>query len=122
MIWAGRIVSALPVLMLIPAGIMKLIQPPPPKIIEGMAQYGFAGHAFLVIGTLEVVCSLIYLIPRTAFIGAILLTGLIGGIIAANLRINQPASLVSGIVLGLLVWTGLTLRDHRVREIFFGRK
>jgi hypothetical protein len=119
--WAGRILSALPVLMLIPAGIMKVIQPPSAKVIEGMAQYGFAGKSIMVIGILEIACSLIYIIPRAAFLGAILLTGLVGGIIAANLRIGNP-SLAAGILLGLLVWGGLFLRDNRVRELFSGRR
>lgn len=112
-IWAGRIVSALPVLMLLMSGIMKLAGPP--AVVEGFTHLGYSDSLALPLGIVELVCTALYVIPQTAVLGAILLTGYLGGATATHLRINEP--FFAAIVLGMLVWLGLFLRDARLREL-----
>ena len=88
-LWAGRIVSALPALLLLFSGTMKLLKVP--AVIEGMAHYGYPDHLIVYIGMLEVGCTCVYLIPRTAILGAILLTGYLGGATATNVRMGDPS-------------------------------
>lgn len=114
MLWAGWIVSALPILMLLFSGAMKLARPAP--VLEGFARYGYAESLISVIGILEIACTLIYAIPQTAVLGAILMTGYLGGATATNLRVGNPSYVVT-VVLGVLVWTGLYLRDKRIRAL-----
>lgn len=113
-VWVGRVVSAIPALMLLLGGIMKLLQLP--SVLQGFAQYGYPAATIPVIGILEVACSLIYLVPRTSVLGAILMTGLLGGAITANMRIGSPVFVVP-LILGVLVWGGLYLRDQRLRAL-----
>jgi hypothetical protein len=113
-LWAGRIVSAIPALMLLFAGSMKVLQLP--SVIQGSVQYGYSARQVPVIGFIEICSTVIYLIPRTAALGAILMTGLLGGAIATNVRIGDPA-FVGPLILGVLVWAGLYLRDPRLRAL-----
>lgn len=113
MLWAGRIISALPVLMLLLSGAMKLVKPAP--VIEGMARLGYPEHLALAIGILEIGCTVVYLIPRTAVLGAILLAGYLGGATATHVRIGDP--FFAPVLLGVLVWLGLFLRDPRLRAL-----
>jgi hypothetical protein len=112
-LWAGRVASALPVLMLVFSGVMKLVKPAP--VVEGFAHLGWDDQLALGLGILELGCTTIYLIPRTAVLGAILLTGYLGGAIATHVRIGEPYFLQAG--LGVLVWLGLYLRDARLRAL-----
>lgn len=111
--WAGRIASALPVLMLLFSGGMKLVKPP--LVVEEFARLGYAESLALGIGILELVCTVVYAIPRTSVLGAILLTGYLGGATATHVRIGDP--FFAPIVVGLLVWGGLFLRDDRLRAL-----
>jgi hypothetical protein len=113
-LWAGRIISALPILLLLFAGVMKLVKAVP--VMQGMARYGYPEHLIIIIGTLETLCTVIYLIPRTSILGAILLTGFLGGATASNVRIGDPSFLLTAL-LGVLVWGGLYLRDERLRAL-----
>jgi hypothetical protein len=113
-LWASRIMSAIPVLMLLFAGIMKLIKPP--SMVQGLAQYGYSESLVGIIGVIEIACTLLYLIPRTSVLGAILMTGFLGGATATNVRVKDP-SFVLPVVFGVLVWTGLFLRDERLRAL-----
>jgi hypothetical protein len=106
-------VSALPVLMLLMSGIMKLAGPP--AVVEGLTHLGYSDSLALPLGIVELVCTALYVIPQTAVLGAILLTGYLGGATATHLRINEP--FFAAIVLGMLVWLGLFLRDARLREL-----
>lgn len=114
MLWAGRIISALPVLLLLFSGAMKLMRPAP--IVEGFAHFGYPERLILVIGMLELGCTIVYVIPRTSVLGAILMTGYLGGATATNVRIGDPLFFVPAI-LGVLVWGGLFLRDDRLRAL-----
>ena len=108
---AGRIISALPALLLLFSGSMKLLKVP--AVIVGMAHYGYPEHLILGIGVLEVGCTIVYLIPRTAILGAILMTGYLGGATATNVRVGDP-SFIGPVLAGVFVWVGLYLRDARL--------
>jgi hypothetical protein len=116
MLWAGWIVSALPVLMLVVSAVMKFMKPAP--LVETFAHLGWDVSLALYLGILELLCTMIYVIPRTAVLGAILLTGYLGGAVATHVRIGDPvAQFAPPIILGVLVWLGLYLRDARIRAI-----
>jgi hypothetical protein len=81
-----------------------------------MSQHGIPEYLVVLIGIIELICALVYLIPSTAALGAILMTALMGGATFTNLRVGDP-SYVMTIILGLMVWAGLYLRDDRLREL-----
>ncbi len=112
--WAGRIFSAIPALTLLFGGAVKLLKLP--SVMQGFAQYGSPANSVPVVGILEVACTVVYLIPRTAVLGAILMTGLLGGAIASNFRINNPA-FIAPLILGVLVWGGIYFRDPQLRAL-----
>jgi len=118
MLWVGRIMSALPVLMLLFSGIMKLMKPA--SVVEGFARLGYPESLAVSMGILEIVCTIVYLIPRSSILGAILLTAYLGGATATHVRIGEPFFMP--IVLGMLVWGGLLLRDERLRALIPLRK
>lgn len=111
---AGCIVSALPVLVLLFSATMKFVKPP--AVVEGFGKFGYPAHLITVLGIVEVGCTIVYLIPRTSVLGAILLTGYLGGATATHVRIGDPA-FVAPVVFGMLVWLGLFLRDGRIRAL-----
>ena len=113
MLWAGRILSAVPVLMLLFSGVMKLMKPVP--VLEGFVGLGYPESLALWIGIVELACAVLYVIPRTSVLGAILLTAYLGGATATHVRIGEPFFIP--IVLGVLVWGGLYLRDERLRTL-----
>ena len=113
MLWAGRVMSALPVLMLLFSGVMKLMKPAP--VVEGFAHLGYPASLALGLGIIELTCIVVYVIPRTSMLGAVLLTGYLGGATATHVRIGEP--FLTPIVLGVLVWGGLFLRDERLRAL-----
>jgi hypothetical protein len=116
-VWAGRILSGLVALFLIPDGIIKFLKPAP--VIETSAHLGLPLSLANTLGILVLVCTAIYLFPRTSVLGAILLTGYLGGAVATHLRVGDP--LLSHVLfptyLGLLLWLGLYLRDDRLRAL-----
>lgn len=112
-VWASWIISALPVLLLLFSGVMKLMKPP--AVVEGFAHLGYPERLALGLGILEIACALAYLIPRTAVLGAILLTGYLGGATTTHLRIGEPFFMP--VILGVLLWLGLYLRDTRLRAL-----
>ena len=118
-LWTGRVMSALVVLFLIFDATIKLI--PIQPVIDSMNELGYPPAVGLArgIGIVTVVCIVLYVWPRTAVLGAILMTGLFGGAIASHLRIGSPvfSHLLFGVYLGLLAWGGLWLRDRRVRAM-----
>ena len=116
MIWGGWIVSVLVGLFLLLDGVMKLFKPQ--FVVEATVKLGYPESAIIGIGAVLVVCTLIYLFPRTAVLGAILLTGYLGGAVATHVRVNEGAfPIVFGVVFGVLVWLGLWLRDARLRAL-----
>ncbi|MCU1280206.1 MAG: rane protein [bacterium] len=114
MLWAGRVVSALPILMLLMSATMKLSQNP--NMLAMMVnKFGYASSAALGLGVLELVCVVLYAIPRTAVFGAILVTAYLGGAVATHVRVGDVFFVP--VVLGVLVWIGLYLRDARLRAL-----
>ncbi len=113
MLWIGRILSGLVALMLLFSVTMKLMKPP--MFVQEFARLGYMESAALGIGILEIACVAVYLFPRTAMLGAILLTGYLGGATATHVRISDP--FIPPIVGGVLVWAGLYLRDERLRAL-----
>ncbi len=114
MLWAGRVVSAIPAFLVLFGAIPKVLVAA--SMVDGFKRAGYPEHLVLVVGIIELVCSIVYLIPRTRVLGAILMTGVLGGAIATNLRIGDP-TLIAPAILGVLVWGGLFLRDERVRAL-----
>lgn len=112
-LWTGRIMSILPVLMLLFSGIMKFI--PSPQLEEGIKHLELPMGMAVGLGILELACTVVYLIPRTAVLGAILLTGYLGGAMLTHLRIGEGVYM--HVVLGVLLWGGLYLRDPRLRAL-----
>ncbi len=113
MLWAGRIIGALPVLLLVFSATMKFLKPP--DVVKGFTHLGYPESLALGLGILELACTIIYLIPRTSVLGAILSTGFLGGAIATHLRIGEPYFMP--VILGVLIWAGLFLRDKRLRAL-----
>jgi len=113
-LWAGRIISALPVLLLLFSATLKFAKPP--GVVEGFKKFGYPEHLILVLAILEIGCTIIYLIPQTSVIGAILLTGYLGGATATHFRIGDP-SFIMPVICGVLVWLGLLLREGRLRPL-----
>ena len=116
MLWVGRVISALVVLMLLFSGTMKLF-----KLFDvpkEFARLGYPEGAYFWIGILEITCAVIYAIPRTSILGAILLTGYLGGAVATHVRIDDPFSkLIGPFIPAVLAWLGIFLRDNRLRAL-----
>jgi DoxX-like family len=113
MLWAGRIVTALPVLLFVFTGMFGLRKPDIAR--EGFAHYGYPAGALVRITIVELACAIVYAIPRTSVLGAILLTGYLGGATATHVRVGEPFFLP--IVVGVVVWLGIFLRDGRLRVL-----
>jgi hypothetical protein len=113
MLWAGYIISALPVLMLLFSGVMKLVKPAP--VLEGFVHLGYPVSLALWLGILEIACTVVYVIPRTSVLGAILLAAYFGGATATHVRVGEPFFIP--VLLGVLVWLGLFLREPRLRAL-----
>ncbi len=118
-LWTGRALSGLVVLFMIFDGGIKLV--PLGIVTETMAQLGYPASDALArgLGILLLLSTLLYVVPRTSILGAILLTGYLGGAIATHLRVGNPvfSHLLFGLYLGLMAWGGLYLRDARVRAL-----
>jgi hypothetical protein len=111
-LWAGRILSAVAVLFLVFDASIKLLVIPP--VVESFTRLGFPVHLSRGIGTLELACLLIYLIPRTALPGAVLLTGFLGGAVVTHVRVGDPllTHVLFPVYVGALTWGGLLLRGR----------
>ncbi len=115
-LWAGRIMSALPALFLLVDGAMKLVKPEP--VVKATVELGYAETVILPLGVVLLACTILYLIPRTAVLGAILLTGYLGGAVATHVRAGQGLfEILFPVVFGALLWGGLVLRDDRLRTL-----
>ena len=118
-VWAGRIMSGLAIVFFVFDGVMKLIQPQ--VVIDATRQIGWPADAIslAVLGAILLACTALYAFPRTAALGAILLTGYLGGAVAAHARLGDPlfTHILFGVYLGLFVWGGLWFRDARIRAL-----
>jgi hypothetical protein len=116
-IWAGRIVTALPVLFLLFDGTIHIMRIP--AVVEGFAKAGFPISTAVPLGIIEIVCIILYVLPRTSVLGAILLTGYLGGAVATNVRQQLPmlGYVLAPVYVAIFLWGGLWLRDDRVRSL-----
>jgi len=116
-LWTGRALSGLSLAFLLMDGVMKLFKPQP--VLEGTLRLGYAESAIVPIGIVLLICTILYAIPRTAILGAVLLTGYMGGAIASNVRAEtETFNCVFPILFSALFWGGLWLRDRRLRGVF----
>jgi hypothetical protein len=117
LIWSGRIVSAIAVLFLLFDAVIKLMKITP--VVESFRSLGWDPKIAVAIGTVELVCVAVYLFPRTAILGAILMTGYLGGAIATHLRLGHPllTHTLFPIYVAALLWGGLFLRSARSRAL-----
>ncbi|MDB5384751.1 MAG: rane protein [Planctomycetaceae bacterium] len=113
MFWAGWIISILPVFGLIMSSVMKFTQPK--DLVDGFEKFGFPLSVAVPLGVVELVCTALYAIPQTAVLGAILLTGYLGGATATHVRISD--AFAPPIIMGVMLWLGLYLRDARLRAL-----
>ena len=114
MIWTGRVVSAIPVLLMLFSAALKFAKPP--QVVQGMVRFGYPESHLFVLGVLESLSCVVYLIPRTAVLGAILMTAYLGGATASNVRIGDPSYAMT-VFLGICAWGGLFFRDERIRAL-----
>jgi DoxX-like family len=115
-LWAGYLMSALPALFLLMDAIMKFVQPEP--VLKATQDLGYPESSILGLGIVLLSCTVLYLIPRTAVLGAILLTGYLGGAVAAHVRHEDGLfPILFPVIFGALLWGGLYLRDERLRSI-----
>jgi len=115
-LWAGRIMSGLPALFLLVDGVMKLFKPP--VVVQATVELGYPESVIFGLGVTLFVSTLLYLIPRTSVLGAILLTGYLGGAVATHVRVGGPLFNVAfAVIVGALLWGGLWLRDGQLREM-----
>jgi hypothetical protein len=117
--WLGRLLSGLVIIFLLFDGAIKLV--PWPVVTESMDRIGYGSSETLArsLGFITIVCTILYAVPPTSILGAILLTGYLGGAMASHLRIGSPlfTHTLFGFYLGLMVWGGLWLRDRKLRTL-----
>jgi len=117
-IWTGRGVSAIiSVLLAMDAGLKLFMLGP---AMEGTAQLGYRSSIVFPLGVIEAVCLVLYLIPRTSILGAVLWTGYLGGAVATHVRLDNPlfTHMLSPIYVAIMLWGGLWLRDRRLRNVY----
>ena len=116
MLWTGRIISALPVLFLLMDGVMKLLKPR--VVVDATVQLGYPESVILGLGIVLITCTILYIIPPTSGLGAILLTGYLGGAVATHVRVGEGLfPVLFPVIVGVLIWGGLYLRNQRVRAL-----
>ena len=116
-LWAGRIISALPVLFLLMDSVMKFVKLAP--VVEATVKLGYSATTIVPLGIVLLTCTVLYVIPRTSVLGAILLTGYLGGAVATHVRVSDPlfTHVLFPVYLGVMIWLGLYLRDNRLRAL-----
>jgi DoxX-like family len=115
-LWTGRVVSALVALFLSMDGVMKLIKPEP--VVKATVELGYPESVILGIGIVLLICVILYVIPRTSILGAILLTGYLSGAVATHVRVGDPlfTHTLFPVYVAVLVWGGLYLRNRQLER------
>lgn len=117
-LWVGRVMCFVPALMLLAGGVINLAKPP--FAVEGAAKMGYAEYTLVPLGMVLIASVVLFLIPRTAVVGAILLTGYLGGAVATHVRAGDPLpQIFIPAIFGAVLWGGLVLRDPRLRAVIF---
>jgi hypothetical protein len=121
MIWVGRILTVLTALFMLLDAVMKIVKPA--QVLEANVRLAYPVSTLTGIGVALIVCTLIYIIPRTSILGAILLTGYLGGAVASNVRAGSGwFETIFPTLFAALIWGGLWLRDRRLRSLLFGKE
>lgn len=117
-LWTSRIMGGLVILFMLFDSIFKFIKPA--EVVQGTVDLGYQEHHIPVIGALGLISIVLYALPRTAFFGAVLLTGYFGGAIATHVRLDNPlfSHVLFPVYLAILAWGALWLRSERLRELF----
>ena len=116
MLWTGRVISTLVSLFLLMDGVMKLLKPQ--VVVQGTMKYGFSEHVITPLGIVLICCTLLYILPPTAVLGAVLLTGYLGGACCTHVRASDPMfNVFFPVIFGMLAWLGLVLRDRRLAAL-----
>ena len=120
--WGGRVLSALPVLFLSVDGVFKVLRHP--EVLKASATLGIPESITMAIGLILLSCVALYVVPRTAPLGAALLTGYLGGAVFVHMRVGDPlfSHTLFPIYVGAMIWAGLFLRDSRVRNLLSNPK
>ena len=115
--WAGIVISAIPTLFLLMDAVGKLVRPVP--VVTGTVELGYPETVMLPLGIVLLICTILYAVPKTSVLGAILLTGYLGGAVATHVRIGNPllTHTLFPVYLGILIWLGLYFRDVRLRQL-----
>ncbi|MDG0792309.1 DoxX family protein [Cohnella ginsengisoli] len=118
--WTARVLGGIAILFMLFDGLGKLVGPAP--VVEATRELGFAEHHLAIMGILSLLATLLYIVPRTAFLGALLLTGYLGGAVAAQVRIDAPlfSNALFPVYVAVIVWGALWLRDERLRRLLTG--
>jgi hypothetical protein len=117
--WAGWVISVLPALFLLLDGGMKVAKPP--FVVEKTTELGYSENVIVPLGVVLLASTILYLFPRTSILGAILLTGYLGGAVASHVRHQDPLwQALFPVVFGVLIWGGLVLRNPRLRSLILG--
>jgi len=116
-LWAGWILSGIPILLLLMDAVGKFVKPEP--VVTGTVALGYSESVILPLGIVLLICTILYAVPQTAVLGAILLTGYLGGAVATHVRIGNPVftHMLFPVYLGIMIWLGLYLRDLRLRTL-----
>ena len=116
-VWGGRVMSGLPAMFLLVDGAMKLAKPEP--VVKGTVELGYPESVIVLLGVVLLASTVLYIVPRTAVLGAILLTAYLGGAVATHLRVGNPmlTHTLFPVFFGALLWGGLCLRDARLRAL-----
>ena len=116
--WSGWVIGILPALFLLVDGGMKVAKPP--FVVEKTTELGYSKNVIVPLGVVLLACTILYLIPRTSILGAILLTGYLGGAVASHVHHQDPLwQVFFPVVFGALLWIGLVLRIPRLRALIF---
>lgn len=121
-LWTGRIISILAILFLLMDAIMKVFRAE--LAVQGTVELGYPESTVFAIGLILLICTALYAFPRTAFLGAILLTGYLGGAVATHVRLLNPlfSHILFPVYIGIFVWGGLLLRNNQLKELLFGKR
>ncbi len=117
-LWAGRILSGIAIVFTLFDSVTKILRVD--EVVKASAKFGYPVGLLPTIGIILFVCLIVYAIPRTSILGALLITGYLGGAVEANLRVGSPlfSNALFPVYFAVLVWGGLFLREQRVREFF----
>lgn len=114
MLWTGRVLSALPVLAMLMSAVMKFMRTP--QVLEGfVGKFGYPQSTLLPIAVVELISVVLYVVPQTSVLGAVLVTGYLGGAVATHVRVVD--AFLPPLLLGIVAWAGLYLREPRLRAL-----